>query len=232
MLVRKAPLTWSEPVIFGGFLPDFFSQTNSLCLEDFLCYSKTITYVRHETFSLVLNSQIWANLGSEIWKDSVCNKDNTKYKLGRHLFLSQLEKAKTFVRRSAISENNFMKKRKFQRWFKIWSTYLPVLFNLLLLWGRRIYVFIKRVLDQRTENMIKNVIHVFCKFFFCVVLQMGKIHTVDENLSLVVEKFSIQSKNTWICRLNPFQWFAICHLRIQFFSTNLLKRYRLENFTK
>ena len=44
----------------ADFLPDFFSQTNSLCLEDFLCYSKIITYVRHETFSLVLNSQIWA----------------------------------------------------------------------------------------------------------------------------------------------------------------------------
>jgi hypothetical protein len=154
--------------------------------------------------------------------------DNTIYKLGRHLFLSQLEKAETFVRRNTISENIFMKNRKFQRWFKIWSTYLPVLFNLLLLWGRRIRIQKACPWPEDRKHDKKIVYMYFVSFFFCVVLQMGKIHTVDENLSLVVEKFSIQSKNIWICRHNPFQRFAICHLRIQFFwgfktFTNLQK---------
>ncbi len=39
-------------IYLADFLPDFFSQTNSLCLEDFLCYSKIITYIWHEAFSL------------------------------------------------------------------------------------------------------------------------------------------------------------------------------------
>ncbi len=59
------------------------------------------------------------NLGSEIREGSVCNMEKTKYKQGRHLFVSQLEKAETFVRRSTISENIFMKNSKFQRWLKI-----------------------------------------------------------------------------------------------------------------
>ncbi len=42
------------------FCPTSLSQINTLCLEDFLCYSKII-YVRTTwNFSLVLNSQIWA----------------------------------------------------------------------------------------------------------------------------------------------------------------------------
>ncbi len=35
---------------FADFLPDFFSQNNSLCLEDFLCYSKIITNVQQGIF--------------------------------------------------------------------------------------------------------------------------------------------------------------------------------------
>ncbi len=62
-LRQKRP-RWLEVSLLylADFLPGFFSQTNLLCLEDFLCYSKIITYVQHGTFSLVLNSQIWANI--------------------------------------------------------------------------------------------------------------------------------------------------------------------------
>jgi hypothetical protein len=61
--MEELPLTWSEPVIFCGFFARILCRRFfSLCLKDFLCYSK-IFYVRSKrNYSLVLNSQIWANL--------------------------------------------------------------------------------------------------------------------------------------------------------------------------
>ena len=46
---------------FADFCPTSFSQINSLGLEDFLCYSKIIYICTTWNFSLILNSQIWAN---------------------------------------------------------------------------------------------------------------------------------------------------------------------------
>ena len=48
------------------FLPGFFSRTNSLCLEDFLCYRKSLYVHTARNFSLSglvsgLVAQIWAN---------------------------------------------------------------------------------------------------------------------------------------------------------------------------
>jgi hypothetical protein len=58
------------------------------------------------------------NLGSKIREDSVCNLDNKEYKLGRHLFLSQLEKSKTLLDVVQYLRIFIMKNKKFQRWFK------------------------------------------------------------------------------------------------------------------
>ncbi len=59
----KAPLTCSEPDIqyLADFLPDFFSQTNLFCLEDFLCY--TVKSLRTYDIKLYLSGLKLANLG-------------------------------------------------------------------------------------------------------------------------------------------------------------------------
>ncbi len=56
-----APLTWSEPAIFCGFFARIlFRRFFSLCLKDFLCYSKIFCVRSKRNYSLVLNLHIWA----------------------------------------------------------------------------------------------------------------------------------------------------------------------------
>ncbi len=44
---KKARWLEVSLLYLADFLAGLFSQTDSLCLEDFLCYSKIFTYVRY-----------------------------------------------------------------------------------------------------------------------------------------------------------------------------------------